>query len=866
MPSELSFPSACRHTLTGFLLSISSHLSQKRPADTFLDFLTNSSSIIIVFLSELSAALMTVGSPALSPAEAVEFYLHKNPESNLANMLNINQQQKKLNTVANDILQSFLDAKVYDCKPARAFLREILAGSVLETTVQSCSKPEWLNGWILYLLEEGEPELMNAFDAGLGGAAADEHQNATAQTSVNEGHRDAMGSRDIANFNISNDKAHIQRTIKAEESVEGAMLEVRELNELIAAEDARRGQEHRPSEDHDVGAPGISIQGPARRGTSQSDLYVDGGTLLVASSVEDVSSEESASATSGAGSASTFTSFDQILPSQAPSALTSVPTQISATAPAQLTLQNANVTIFDDSVPGERSTIRTKPTADYLLQIEPASSQHPGWMIPRKYADFETLHEVLRRISVVSGISSFAERHSSLPGWKSQTRSSLRQGLERYIRDALTYNRLAESEGMKRFFEKDQGLGKSTSSASGKVGFGFPGPAAFETMGKGMLDVLSSAPKGAAGGGKALLGGVTGVLGGVGSIGQRKAASMDNTGGIHRADSTSSSSLPRKNSMTSKSSAVRDDGGSQDGDPSKMSPLPRRLSDTQSNAWKTDISPSTRPLQSARPYESKNPAGDDPSALDIPISVLEQQEELHLPPPPSDIPDDYGSLTNSSRLSLSSNEHSTNHLSTSTTPTSFLSASHTATSSSFKSPGATSKTSTPSFRKTNNAMTENEAQVTVELFFAIISELYTLSSVWNIRRTLLTAARTYLLRPGNPNLEAIRLLLQNSIIDSNTSDTGLAAHIQNLRENVLPTDEERKAWPQPPSDEEKEMLRPKARKLLVERGMPQALTSIMGAAASSEALGRVFDCLQIEDVARGLMFALLLQGIKAATQ
>ena len=163
-------------------------------------------------------------------------------------------------------------------------------------------------------------------------------------------------------------------------------------------------------------------------------------------------------------------------------------------------------------------------------------------------------------------------------------------------------------------------------------------------------------------------------------------------------------------------------------------------------------------------------------------------------------------------------------------------------------------------------MTENEAQVTVELFFAIISELYTLSSVWNIRRTLLTAARTYLLRPGNPNLEAIRLLLQNSIIDSNTSDTGLAAHIQNLRENVLPTDEERKAWPQPPSDEEKEMLRPKARKLLVERGMPQALTSIMGAAASSEALGRVFDCLQIEDVARGLMFALLLQGIKAATQ
>ena len=68
------------------------------------------------------------------------------------------------------------------------------------------------------------------------------------------------------------------------------------------------------------------------------------------------------------------------------------------------------------------------------------------------------------------------------------------------------------------------------------------------------------------------------------------------------------------------------------------------------------------------------------------------------------------------------------------------------------------------------------------------------------------------------------------------------------------------------SAEEKEKLRVRARKLLVEKGMPQALTSVMGQAASGEALGKVFDCLQIESVARGLMFGLLLQAVRAVTQ
>jgi len=167
---------------------------------------------------------------------------------------------------------------------------------------------------------------------------------------------------------------------------------------------------------------------------------------------------------------------------------------------------------------------------------------------------------------------------------------------------------------------------------------------------------------------------------------------------------------------------------------------------------------------------------------------------------------------------------------------------------------------------TKPPMTEQETQVTVELLFAVITELYTLSSAWNFRRTLLQAAKTFLLRPGNPQLEAIRVLIQESVIDANSSDSGLAALILKTRENSLPTEEELKAWPKPPSDKEKEELRVKARKLLVARGMPQALTSVMGAAASGEALGKVFDCLQVESVARSMLFGLMLQALRAVVQ
>jgi len=81
----------------------------------------------------------------------------------------------------------------------------------------------------------------------------------------------------------------------------------------------------------------------------------------------------------------------------------------------------------------------------------------------------------------------------------------------------------------------------------------------------------------------------------------------------------------------------------------------------------------------------------------------------------------------------------------------------------------------------------------------------------------------------------------------------------------LPTEQEQAAWPPEQSAEEKEKLRIKARKLLIQSGVPAALMGVMGQSATADALGRVFDCLQIEEVARGLIFGMMLQAVRIVT-
>ena len=786
LPKEQSFPAACRQTLNKFVLSFSQHLKRKRAADPVLDFFANSTSIIIVFLNELGTALKA--SQRQDPQDAIRTYLQYQPDSSLANVLSAEQQERKLNIVADDILQNFLDPQSYQCPPVKAFLREVLSGLIFQPLIVSCAKPAWINGWIVYLLEEGEPELMNVIDAGV------EDMNGVVTSKT-------PGS--------TQESRHQRRVSRAEEAMQQAMQEAERLNAMIADEEARKKREVLTAESDDaisssttepgLATPTSSDSGKNRRSTRSSFLLDSEGNAIP--SAQPSPSKEIPS----------FTSFDQIGDSlQASTVTRDIPVP-------PLTLHNAFITLIDMGEGSDRVALRKEPIEDeYLVQIEPASSRYPGWMTTRRYPDFAKLHQSISVIARISGAPAFNNQYSTVPTWKGLTRPQLKSSLELYLRDALKYERLAESESMKKFLEKETGIAKGPAQAKNIL---VQGGAALENVGKNFVNVLGQGSKGIAGGGKAVFGGVQGVFGAVATgVGGPKKPVPSRVQHTASGSGTASSMTPPRPSQD----ASRES--------SRKPPLP------------------ARPLRTSSDHSQISSRGESP--------VRHSQEILNLPPLPEVITDEYVPVP-SMRTETPPRPASIVQPSRPETPNAILAVSTDTAPDFIEQPKAT-RLSTP--------INDEETRVIVDLMFAIITELYSLSSAWTIRLSLLGAAKTFLLRPANPQLDSIRLLLQESLLDANFSDRGLSAHINKLRENSLPTEEELAQWPKPMTLEENEKLRVKARRLLVERGMPQALTSVMGAAASGEALGKVFDCLQIEEVAKGLIFGLLLQAIRAATQ
>ncbi|KAF2722370.1 hypothetical protein K431DRAFT_338197 [Polychaeton citri CBS 116435] len=879
IPSDTTFPESCKGTLVAFIISLSAHLQRKRPADALLDFVTNASSIILVFLSELSAALHA--SPYSKPKDAISLYLEHKPDSNLANVLDEEHQRHKLDLVAEDILQAYLDPKAYNCEPVHVFLKEVLAKLVLGYTMEMCSKPEWINDWIVYGLEESETakEVMDIVDAGVEGGAT-EPSTRVLEPEEPQIKQEVEGVAGPDHVNPGNHKRQVSR---AEEAMDEAMLEAQRLTQLMIEDDERRAREER--EQHAVGASSgedvsdttISTQGAPTPTSSQSekDRQSQDGLSVSEQSPSQISDVADPQKQLVTPTTPQFTSFDQLVPRAQPTALAVSPDK-ARTSPPVLTLYKANISVFDDSDPADRLTLKAKPNTDYMIQIEPASSAFPGWMIARKYADFETLHEVLRRISVITG-TRFGDTHAELPRWKTNTKNGLRLELERYLSDAVRHQSLAESEGMKRFLEKDQGrLGGR--SPGEKKGFGWPTPDAFGKFGGDMMNVLTTAPqglgKGVAGGGKAIFGGVAGLVGG-----KKVNQSSSN---LSRASTSSTTTLDGASNSGHQSRLSMGQLGATDTYLGSMS-VPRysqeslravpqqaleRRASTKSNTTTSsaDFKNGSTTTLSKQSSEFGRPDMTSPTSPHLPVpetptspSTAGVEETFNLPPPPHAISDDYGSPQRRQQ-SVESSRPTVNPAEP------IASAAGKSVPIQIRSP--TKATEPRPKAKSKSPLTEQETSVAIELVFTIISEVYNLSSAWQIRRTLLIAAKNFLLRPGNPQLQSIQSLLQSSLLDNNLSDAGLAAHVLNLRKNALPTEAEMEAWKRDCPErtpEQKEELRLKARELLIKKGMPQALTSVMGAAASGEALGKVFDCLQVERVSRGLVFGLMLQALKVIT-
>lgn len=761
-----------------------------------------------MFLNELAAAFAAADPSVTEASQVVDQYLKNSPDSSLANVLSEEQQRKKLNMVADDILSNFLDSKSYSCSPVRDFLREVFARLVLESTVTSLSRPEFINDWLIYLLQDGESEIMHAIDAGVEGA----RNQSVGVSKVAEDSKDAL--LESTKEEAASQTAGLPSSNK-DKATEEALKEAKRLSALIASQDVQK-LAHEPA------------------------------TEPVQPQESSISTEKINGSMNGATSDPAEPTTAIEAPESLPVSPTAQETGLGPSSPrdeaaaASVTLHGASVLVDDDAARSEKGVIKSRPTWDYLLQIEPASTRATGWMVFRKYADFQSLHEMLSTVSRLNQIRSFSDQFPTLPAWKGKTRQALAQELERYLREAMKHESLAETERMRRFVEKE---GVPTDTGTPKQGFSFPSQTAFENMGKDLLGALTNAPKGMAGGGRAVFDGVTGVFGGghnrkLSSTSDRQSqhrkspskTDRDNLGSSGSANATSRVNTPIFDSILGDSSASPRPSVEQDSPALVSSPINVPLGLGLS---KEDVAQSP---QSSHVRRSDNLAAGEQDAWASESKTLAPSEDRKSV--------DHVVLPETKRNSVAISPEP-------------LVESEPVNGSQVVPPQGSRRKQMP--------ITADETQIAVELIFAVINELYMLSSAWNIRRTLLNAAKTYILRPGSPTLETIRGLLQESMIEAHTSDDALGEYLKKLRENALPTESELKAWPAPPSEEEKTHLRDTARKLFVQRGIPQALTSVMGAAASREALEKIFDSLQVATVARGFVFSLMLQGLRVLT-
>ncbi|RPB24512.1 hypothetical protein L211DRAFT_171494 [Terfezia boudieri ATCC MYA-4762] len=877
LASEENFPDSCKNVLSNTLLRIYSHVSQKGATDSLITFLISTSNILIVFFRELSTALgnSTVGS---APSAAIATYVEDYPSSALSQLLDQDLQKRKYKLAANDILQSFVERKLMECNPVRIFLHEILAGMILPMTVDKFSEADWINEWIIYFLDEVVPEAVPAIQLGdMTQEAGDEIRE------IRE-----MG---IMEENWERERRKEARKSKAEEDLQQAMREAEELTRMIEEEERRKKSGETMRED------------PMTRSTFSITSQTAESAVGTATQLRSRANSNAPSVASPGLSGDlkkSFTTFDQIVASS------SLPP---STEPRDC-LHNAYVTIMDLSTPSNQSSahkqLRSKPISEYMLQIEPHSSYGiPGWIVTRKYPDFESLHEVLIKLSIISGSEQFALYHSDIPNWKGSTKEQLRQNLELYFNDALREKILAQCEGMKKFLEKE-GAGEQGGSttpggnALSNLTKGWANPKSFRKVGDNVLEALTKGPQGAAQaaqGGKAFL---EGVFGGVGAI--RRSPSVQN-----KRASPEEKEQPRKLPMgvynppkaagEKGTVAVVPDGWVLSEEPTAS----QGSNDVTGNAKDDGKSPRDNQLEEISNFDDWIPRTQPPAPLEPwngavngggvrgrqsiggspnrggilgalrgaspwraqsqrkpSVSMADDRGSLenrngngkmpeYFPPPPMDLQEDFIDFspesfkrpplpprpvtvavmpnTSSATPEWSVSEarpqgglHSGDMVCTTaetspvgeedslqppppaSLPTEITPATEppppprtTATTTRTATDISTSSTPGPSL-STTTTLSEQETQLIIEILFAILNELFTLSSAWLLRRSLLNVAKNILLRPGNTSLGATRLLIQETLIELNSSEEAIAGHIRKLREGVFPTPEEIKSW------------------------------------------------------------------------
>ncbi|KAJ8102259.1 PXA domain-containing protein [Lipomyces tetrasporus] len=868
-PDDMTFVNACRQTLLDTATAFAGQQALKRPADLFLVLLFSTCNSFVVFIRELR----TVSATYSTRAGGIHDYIVANPESALAQMVDAEIQKAKLRNAANNLVQTLLPVLDMKRSPVALLAREIIAKQVLEPAVESFSDPDTVNRWIIYFLQKEEnikalADEMNARkndnQRPLSPVKRTRTPSPVKEPVMNNGYADRVApgpppqKEEITKNGYADGVPLDQPKNQRQQSYASDEADIASYG-LDEAEFDPEYDEFLSSSAEDQRTPTLSSAGsfaphkPARKpvGTTSSsssssppfsNSHTEPPRRPATTFDEILQSSDMAHANSSSSS-----SQSSLAQSQPPvnSQYNRKPVELPAS-----TLFQSNIMLIDSSADNNQSTkfLTSKPLGFYTLVIEPAGTA-PGWMAMRNISDFERLHAVLQKLAALAGLTTFPD---IFPPWQSITRADYCLTLQSYLQLVVNTRELADCEAMKKFVDK-----KETATATEKRWQKNP---LLKHAGEGVLDAISKATTATASA-KESRKAILGVL---------AAAKRQSVDTISR---TKDNAFRQRQSFLNSGP-----------DLAGLAAGMRQITNGHANTDST-----LQGYNAELNYSSNSLASVSDVASTQSTTTLVQTDGYYLPPPPSEIADNYNpNLQRHKSIDRAASASTPALGRTSSTrgisPVVSRTDSFTSSEPDYNDYGS-SRTSVAIDRRESIAdeprprtgldqdarrsaiiashqpLSQGETNSLIDTIFLAISELYLLSNAWTVRRSLLTVLRGLFLRNGSSSVEGIRLAIQKDIIDKYTEEDEIARKLNDLANAVWPPPGDPSPQPTPQSSRE---LKNEAKKMFVSRAVPDAIKSVMGAGASAQALEFVFDVLQDRNIARGLVLNLLMDCITTA--
>ncbi|KAG4304778.1 hypothetical protein PORY_001831 [Pneumocystis oryctolagi] len=434
LSKDIAFPRACRILFDHFFLSLYQHLTSKSPYDIMMLVFIQCSNTIIVALRELRSALAFSGDDH-SIISVVTAYIAQNPGSALSRLLDQTFQRERLRFESENMIRFLckkedLDYQTFqrerlrfesenmirflckkedlDCSVLKTLMREMLTVQVFENIVDICSSSKFINEWIIYLYSA---EKMREMDE------EQSQEKSETQIAIEKAMEDAAEMTRLLQDKTENQDSPLSE--KSSPIMFNGILtpekkEYFRRSSITCFVSPMRSRTSSPDGRHHFKPFGHSKSGSPDR--SRLNVYDLKEVKSSTNTSQDVFSEKDIS----------NVSKDNLF--QAGISLSYVNSELSP-----------------------KKIIKSKWSISFLIIVEPYGGQMPGWVIIKKYSEFETLHEVLRRLAAVSGLHSFTKE---LPHWKNTSYEDLRISLENYLRKALKSRDLSDCHAMKSFFDK----------------------------------------------------------------------------------------------------------------------------------------------------------------------------------------------------------------------------------------------------------------------------------------------------------------------------------------------------------------------------------------------------------------------------